>query len=376
MTGKDLSYLNSLIITPVILVFITTNKCTAACENCCFKCNPQKKDHLSFVNIKEHIDSSINSFHTIKIVVLTGGECFTLGKDLFEAIKYIKTKGLTSRIVTNAYWATNFKITFRTILLLHQCGLDELNISTGDEHLKWIPMDNIIYVIVASILLDISLVVNIESAEIKNFTKETLLNDIRLRKYDMNKFHNVVIINGRWVYFDQNEDIGNKELTYGQATKNRCTSLFNTLTISPKGEVMSCCGITVMGNKHLFMGYIGKYSIKELYYCQFDDFLKIWLFTEGPMEILNFCRKLKNKKPISKNIHGCQVCASLFSNAEYMDIIKNNYGIVFQRVIMKYHLLRKKYLKQYNKDYEQNKQQKESHYLKYSHYKYFDIVLY
>lgn len=85
---------NKLSIPPTTLSFITTNKCTAACKNCCFGCNPKNNMRLSLSVMKNHVDEAVKSYPTIRSLVLTGGECFTLGGDLL-AISSMPVRGVT-----------------------------------------------------------------------------------------------------------------------------------------------------------------------------------------------------------------------------------------------------------------------------------------
>ncbi len=249
------SDLKDLVIPPTMLSFITTNKCTAACRNCCFKCNPKNNERLSLEVIKKHIDTALSSFTSIKVLILTGGECFTLGDDLFSVIDYGAKKGLITRVVSNAYWAMTFKRTYNMISKLKQSGLSELNVSTGDEHLEWISLDNIVNVIIASIKLNFTVVINIESSELKNFNKQMLLNDIRLKKYDIDNCDNVHIFNGRWIYFnnEKKENVKKKNVLVSNISHKRCTSLFSTLTINSNNTVIACCGITSLKNNFLYL---------------------------------------------------------------------------------------------------------------------------
>lgn len=94
LTMSNTNHFKELVIPPTMLGIITTDKCTAACKNCCFKCNPQNNKRLSVNTIKKNIDSATKNFNTIKTLVLTGGECFTLGKDLYKIIEYSAKKVL------------------------------------------------------------------------------------------------------------------------------------------------------------------------------------------------------------------------------------------------------------------------------------------
>ena len=78
----------SKIIEPKILSLITTEKCTAACHNCCFQCSPRLKQRMSLEDMKFLIDEVIKDFPMILACVFTGGECTTLGTDLHQIINY------------------------------------------------------------------------------------------------------------------------------------------------------------------------------------------------------------------------------------------------------------------------------------------------
>ena len=63
----------SKIIEPKILSLITTEKCTAACHNCCFQCSPRLKQRMS-------LDEVIKDFPMILACVFTGGDAIYFAK--------------------------------------------------------------------------------------------------------------------------------------------------------------------------------------------------------------------------------------------------------------------------------------------------------
>jgi recombinational DNA repair protein RecR len=92
-----------------------------------------------------------------------------------------------------------------------------------------------------------------------------------------------------------------------------------------------------------------KYSLKFLYEYQFQDFFKIWLFTEGPGKILKFCRKKMNLPPLdTTKWHICQICAEIFRDEQNILVLQQNYKEVFANIMLKYSLLREKNLKVIN----------------------------
>jgi MoaA/NifB/PqqE/SkfB family radical SAM enzyme len=220
-----------LLIFPKTLTFATTFQCTAACKNCCFGCNPKIKQRLSLNEMKDYVNQAIENYgNNLKVLVLTGGECFLLKDDLGKIIEYGTSKGLLTRVVTNGYWAKSFKKAYLKLEKLKKLGLKELNLSTGDAHQEFVPFDNIVYAVVASLKLNLTTVVNVETNEIAKFSSETLKNDIRLIKYIDNK--KLIILSGAWMPFTKsteeklNSAISDKPMPKINS-KKRCKSLLN-----------------------------------------------------------------------------------------------------------------------------------------------------
>jgi MoaA/NifB/PqqE/SkfB family radical SAM enzyme len=335
--------LEQLIIPPIALSLLTTNKCTAACKDCCFACNPKNKDKLTLMEMKNYIDQSVKAYSTIKVLVLTGGECFTLGKDLDRIIKYGTDNGLIVRVVTNGYWAKSFKKAYLRLEKLAKLGLKEFNLSTGDAHQKFVSFDNIVYAIVAALKLNLTTVVNIETNDISDFKSKNIEEDIRLKKYMKTHLDKkLILLNGSWMPFTQSTE-QQLELAKQQRKNNklqiftRCTSLFNTISVTPYNHINACCGLTSEYISYLQLGNAKKYSVKELYEYQFKDFLKIWLFIEGPKKILDFIYEIEpGRKVDTKNWHICQICAKLLKDEENIKIIQKNYKQVFSKIILDY----------------------------------------
>ncbi len=337
---------NSLFISPVSISIMVTDRCTAACNNCCFQCKPSNQNRLSYEEIEKYVDQALRKFDTIKLLVITGGECFILGDDLDKIVRYAARRKLLVRVVTNAYWAVTFKKTYLRLFQLKELGLNELNISTGDEHQEWISFDNIIFAIVAAIHLNLNIAINVESSPLSQFGRKNISEDMRLKKYDIFNNRNIHIINGKWVYFKKgvNVELNNSENKSSYRKKNlRCNSLFRDIVITSEHYMYACCGLTCIYIPCLYLGNLKRNDISFLYNRQFDDFIKIWLFVEGPAKILDFIMLKLNREAVDvTNWHICQICAEIFKNPENITCLQNNYQEVLSNVIIKYSLLRQK----------------------------------
>lgn len=338
-----------LVIPPSVLNFVTTNKCTSACYNCCFKCNPQNKDRLTLSDMKNYINQAISAYSSLKIVVFTGGECFTLGKSLEKIIEYSHSKGLAARVVTNAYWAATLEKAEMRLKPLVDAGLTEVNISTGDEHQKWVSLNNIVNAIIASLELGMSTAVNIETSESSNFNADIFRNDDRLKKYiNLYEGKKLFLLSSAWMPFTKSTK-REKSIKKNQSKKiilstkyTHCTSLFNTISINPVHQVYACCGLTSECIPYLRLGNAMNVPLPDLYEYQFKDFLKIWLYVEGPKKVLNFCLNKRTQYSVNvEDMHLCQACAELFNNEQNIEILQSNYKEVFSNIMLKYYFINK-----------------------------------
>ena len=161
--------MESLIINPAILTFITTYTCTSACKNCCFQCSPKRKEKLTVDEMKQYIDASIESYSRLKLMVLTGGEPFIYGKKIEDIIQHASKAGLMTRIVSNGFWAKNYDSAYKRIQSLKEAGLTEINFSTGDDHLEFVPIKTIKNGALASLRQGMTVVINVEAAQDRKF---------------------------------------------------------------------------------------------------------------------------------------------------------------------------------------------------------------
>lgn len=337
------------IISPKILTLITTFSCTAACKDCCFKCSPIRKERLEVNDMKNFINQVVDLYSSVKVLVLTGGETFLLGKELEKIVEHASSMGLSVRIVTNGYWAKNYNTAVIKLKNLINKGLKEINFSTGDDHLEFVPYDNIVNGVKASMELGLTTVVNIESGIDRTFKSEMLLDNPDIKKYLSTEYkgtNSLQVLNGVWMPFRKSTKEKNlskkedkKQLT---TVSRRCTNLFENITINPNYKMTACCGLTSLFSEYLNLGDVRLLSLKELYERQFTDFLKIWLYVDGPHRIMDFISKITGKENhFEPNTHVCQICGSLLSSKENIEVIKNNYKKVYSDVIFRY-LLNKK----------------------------------
>lgn len=338
--------IEQLVIPPKTIAIATTYQCTAACKNCCFGCNPKIKVRLSLQEMKNYVDQAVEYYKdSLVVLVLTGGECFLLGNDLVEIVEYGASKGLIVRVVTNGYWAKTYQEAYDILLNLRNTGLKEINFSTGDEHQQWVDYENIVNGCMASMDLGLTCLINVESHDNCSFNGDRFRKDSRLIDYfDKLKYENTLgIERGIWIPFVYNDSNISYEKIGGlneNLCQKRCNSLFTTLAITPYSQLMACCGLTCEYIVPFRLGDLRCKTMKELYEIQFHDFLKIWLFAEGPYFVL---RHIYDKRGIDKKItgHTCYMCAEIFKDEENIRYIQDNYSEIMPTIMFKYFLLKK-----------------------------------
>src|SRR5687767_12928754 len=117
------------------LSVMLTYACPAACKNCGTSSSPHDKNKLNIETALSGIDQARSlGFDN---VVFTGGESTLRWRDLLVAIRHAKTLHFPTRLVTNAHWATSLDRASALTRELHEAGLDEINFSTGDEHVRF-----------------------------------------------------------------------------------------------------------------------------------------------------------------------------------------------------------------------------------------------
>lgn len=329
----------------VTAAIITTDKCSAACKECCFQCSPKKNSRLSLEEMKTFIDNLVSDFPEINSVVFTGGECFLLQEDLYSIIKYATSQGLATRCVTNGFWGNNKLNAAKVVQRLKECGLVELNFSTGDNHQEWVAFQSVVNAALAALQLGISVVISVENHNATIFKIEDVYKNPEIEMFMRNnkKPELFSVISSLWIPFHKetrysyNFKIDRKELGEEQITKG-CDSILEYVGLNPDNQVISCCGLTISYIDSMNLGELKGKSLLSLYEEQLDDFLKIWIWVDGAEYIYNYVTTTFNVERNKDLVHPCQFCAELYNNKELIScLFKLDEKVIFE-VLNRYHV--------------------------------------
>ena len=317
---------------------ITTNKCTASCQECCFQCNPNNNKILTYKDIEYFINNAIKAFPALKLIVFTGGECTILGYDLIKSIKFAKLNNLDTRVVTNGWRARTKNDAKSYINELINAGLDELNFSTGDNHQKYIPFQNIINAAEYSCKNNLSTLISIESFNESKFNKNKALENKDFKNLaDKYLYNNLNILESVWIPFHENT---NYTYSYLQDENKGCDSILSYIGLSSDKKLYACCGLSVDYLESMKLGELYKDSLERVYFEQLEDFLKIWLYVDGPKQIYQYCvQKNPQIRPITMLTHICEYCLEIYTNKDCKNVIEETWKEQIESVMFRYSLM-------------------------------------
>lgn len=314
---------------------VTTDRCTAQCKECCFQCSPQKMNTLSLYDIKTFISRVIENFRDVKSIAFTGGECTLLKDDLLAAISFCNSLGLRTRIVTNGWWAESMQKASLYIKKLKENGLTEINFSTGDNHQEYVPFQYIVNASKAACDSHLITVITIETFNEASFKRKNALKNQDF--YDLVMSENgkyLTILDSLWIPFHENI-----KYTYSPCREptRGCDSLLTYIGLFPDRTIRACCGLTLDYLDSMIIGKLDDVNIKDKYVSQFNDFLKIWIYVDGPERIYNYC--LSIDKSLDRDpllVHSCQFCAELYNNIKLRQILMETWQTVVEEVMFRY----------------------------------------
>lgn len=311
------------------LVFSTTHQCPISCRYCATASGPRVLGRLSkdfMCNIIEQMKQRGSLF----LVVFTGGEAFLLGDDLINTVRYACSRGASTRIVTNAYWATSHQRAVDILQQYKEAGLNELNVSVDDLHQEFIPLENIQNVWNACRSIGMPLLFAHKLTKNCKITKEYLDSFLgtELRIYQPGDFQGYGISTGLTVPIAENMDQDFDDIIYppdNDHWKGPCKSILTRIIITPQKQLAICCGMISQKVPEIFFGSLEKSSLDEILQSAHDDLIVNWLALKGPSDIMDFVKK---KSPWirfrEKFVNICDACNYLFTHKDARDVLQLN----------------------------------------------------
>lgn len=294
---------------PECVTIIPTYRCNAACPECCFESNPSIRHRMTRDQLLAIIEKAHAEFPRLRYVVLTGGEVTLLRRDLLDAIQLLSRLGLGSRIVSNGHWGRTNESALGWVRSLRQAGLCELNLSTGDEHQKWVPFDSVARAAYHAVLQGLTTVIVVEGQDNAEFTLQSVTHnpDIQRIYADAELKQRFVLMSNIWMPFHEGANCTrDKDGSSGEG----CDNVFDNFVVNPYGHLLSCCGLTMEHIPELKVGDVYRDSMAAIYRRQFSDLLKMWIWLDGTRHIFNQLAARHGLNLLSP--HPCSICAQLY----------------------------------------------------------------
>ncbi len=316
-----------MIVTPHTLSLLVTKRCTAACDHCCFTCNPHRTESIPIPNLYKYIEQA-RIFPTMRVVVFTGGECFLLGKDLDGLVKWANDFGFITRFVSNGYWASSRATAVKRLQRLKDAGLKEANFSTGDCHSEYVNPAYVRNGAMAAVDLGITSVIACEVFKSSKFNLDQFLSDPEFSALvDSGK---IILRLSPWMKFEGSRKLDQTDTYMNVMRDDRvaggaCSTALKVLAITAEEDLIACCGLTMDYIPEVHLGSLKNETIGQIVQRLPDDFIKIWIHLYGPDAVIRYAQKLDPTIERPRDMaHICDVCRYMYNHDRIKTLITAN----------------------------------------------------
>lgn len=311
------------------LSLMPTYRCNASCKSCGTLSSPHVKTRLS----EEQVTSVIDEAHDagIDLVVFTGGEATLELGMLFAGLERAHAKGMQSRLVTNAHWASSEADTHQFLQQLRDAGLDEINFSTGDQHVRFVAVENVLRAVRGALHVGFTPAVMVETTAASKVTRAVLEeNPYQVETRTLYPGRAVKFSESPWMPLQPNRketypvgmavDASNLSRTRG------CDSVLDTITVQADGNIGACCGLGMRLVPELNVGKIGEKPLTAAIEEAESDVIKRWIRAEGPERILAWAAEIDPSiRWEGLYAHRCQACLRMYKDETVRKVIAEHY---------------------------------------------------
>ncbi|WP_290737591.1 radical SAM protein [Fibrobacter sp. UBA3718] len=337
---------------PAQLTIITTNRCNAACSHCIMCSGKGRKEILTFDQIKNNIDQMKKVSRGPFVLIFTGGEPTLLGEDLFESIAYADSLGIPSRIVTNAHWAKTRQDAERMVQTLAECGLSEINISTDDYHVKYVPFSNVknawkachgkgFHAVIVGVSYSKESKITPEFVEAQFNEKLQRRFNSKERELPLDKRDKdgtIYAISNTWVTKSGRaaEELSDKSFKFKRNTNfflGKCPTIMSSVIVSPSNHVWACCGFECGDGSALDIGDLSKATMNSIVKKAEKNIVIQAIKYLGPLQLKD-CLASIDPDIEFKNKYTCvcALCEDIVKNERALATIKSHKDELWERI--------------------------------------------
>jgi hypothetical protein len=279
-------------------------------------------------------------------VVFTGGEATLELDTVLDGISQASALGLGSRLVTNGWWAKDERSAREVLERLRVAGLGELNLSTGDQHVRFVPLSAVIRAAATALSLGFPVVcVMVEVTREAVIRAADVTDDpVFAAAIEEHPGANVQILESPWMptRHDRRVDYPESYLLNktNLARKSGCDSCLRTTTVQADGRIAACCGLGIRTVPELQIGHVDDTTLREADASASDDLLKRWIRVEGPEKILAWAASIDPEiEWEDQYAHKCQSCLRLYQDERVRAVIAEHHQEKLADIILAEFLL-------------------------------------
>ena len=297
------------------LAIAMTDKCSAACDMCCFGCSPQGKHTLSNELMKDVIRQA-SEIESVQSVGFTGGDPFMVFDQLLECSQYAKSVGLRVTVNTNGFWGRNEKRAYELLQQLKEAGVEAISFSADRYHQQFVPIEDLRTAMRVTnnvgMLTDISIMETAHSDDIVRMTEA-----LRPEIYQASVINHVLLPVGSAL-----ERVKEGEfIRYFESKEARCT-FFGMIQLNFDGNYYMCCSQFCREIPRINLGDARTVKLKDLENrITSDDYLYVML-RNGLTWYVDLAREMGFEVP-DYLCSACHCCYYVFRNQELLDAIKD-----------------------------------------------------
>ncbi|HEY0614080.1 MAG TPA: radical SAM protein [Candidatus Elarobacter sp.] len=325
-----------MLIAPVSLSILTTRRCSAACDHCSVGAGPRERLAIPVERIHRLIDEAAE-IPSIRRICFTGGECFTLGEALDALVGRAAAAGFTTRVITNGYWAVDAGAATERVRKLAAVGLDEMMLSTGTFHQRFVPVERVIHGARAAAAAGIATRISVETCDQSDFDERALEAAVA----DLIASRRLRIGRDPWI-----PDAGGRGTTAlshrrflsetGPHGYGSCAQILNVISVTPAQDVVACCGFPSEQLPELRIGSIAERRLQDVLASAPDELMKMWLHVAGPAGIAAFVARYIPGYSLPPSASICQSCVTLQRDGRAMAVVRAHAAEIAPQIALQF----------------------------------------
>jgi hypothetical protein len=223
--------------------------------------------------------------------------------------------------------------------MLMGAGLSEINYSTGDEHIRFVPIDRVAYAIVAACSHSLRVHVMVELKHENSVTRDTLLAHPLVAGLSPEQREWLAVASSPWMPLSYHRvhryPEGSAVDRHNLPTRGGCDSVLQTYTLQADGRIGACCGLGLRVIPELNVARADAPGfLRRAIADSEEDFLKLWIHYQGAEKVVAWAAEHNPEiKWEGKYAHHCQFCHRIYHDDAIRAVLLEHWEEVIAEVL-------------------------------------------